>query len=139
MPKEIRYPFAIGPDGAVASVGDPDRQVRQRVHALLGTEPNERVMVTDYGVESRSMVFEPGDEHVAERLASSVREQMDTYEPGVLVRSVEPVPSTRGSGLASIAIDYVRRESPNTPFALSRQSNTAVIGVGGTVSEVIRG
>jgi len=139
MPTEIRFPFVIGPDGAIATTSDPDKQVRQRVYNLLGTEPGERVMLADYGINARSSVFEPGDEMIADRLAEETRMQMDVYEPGVLVNSVRSVPSPSGSGQSVVAIDYVRREAPSTPYAYSRQSNTAVIGAGGTVTEVIRG
>lgn len=139
MSAELLHPFAIGPDGALATTADPDKQVRQRVFALLGTEPGERVMQSDYGIQTRSAVFEPGDHLVAERLSDMTRQQMDRYEPGVLVNSVAALPSPEGSGLARVAIDYTRREAPTTPYGLSRQSNVAVIGVGGTVTEVIRG
>jgi phage baseplate assembly protein W len=139
MPKELLHPFATGPDGSLATTADPDKQVRQRVFTLLGTEPGERVMLSDYGVETRSSLFEPGDELIAERLAEETRLQMDRYEPGVLVNSVVSLPSPAGSGMAKVAIDYTRREAPTTPFGLARQSNVAVIGVGGTVTEVIHG
>lgn len=139
MPAELLHPFAIGPDGALATTDDPDKQVRQRVFSLLGTEPGERVMLSDYGIPTRSLLFEPGNALIAERLEEETRMQMDRYEPGVLVNSVAAIHSPEGSGIAKVALDYVRRESPTTPYNLTRQSNVAVIGVGGTVTEVIRG
>lgn len=139
MSKEIRHPFAIGPDGAVAFTGDPDRQVRQRVYNLLGTEPGERLVVVDYGVETRSRLFEPGDTLVAESLSDITREQMARFEPGVLVTNVSALPSQTGSGMAKVGIDYVRREAAGSPSAIAKQTNVAVIGVGGTVDEVRRG
>lgn len=139
MPVEIAYPFAIGPDGAIDSVSDPDMQVRQRVHTLLGTEPGERVMLVDYGITTRSLVFEPGDSLLTETMATATRAQMATYEPGILVRDVHPVHNADGTGVVQVAMDYVRRESASTPFQIARKTNTAVINVGGKVDEVIRG
>lgn len=139
MPSEISYPFAVGPDGRIAATQDPDRQINQHVHALLSTEPGERVMLTDYGVQTRSLLFMPEDDVMSDQIADDVREKMATYEPGILVRSVDPVAGEYGDGLAEVRLDYVRRESAATDFAISRGTNTAVISIGGTVEEVVRG
>ena len=139
MPVEIAFPFAIGPDGGIAFVSDPDMQVRQRVHTLLGTEPGERLMLGDYGITTRSLLFEPGDSLLTETLSTQTTKQMALYEPGVLVRGVKPISNAAGSGITQVALDYVRRESASTAFSISRKTNTAVINVGGKVDEVIRG
>lgn len=139
MPSEISYPFAVAPSGQISATQDPDKQISQHVHALLSTEPGERVMANDYGVQTRSLLFEPEDFVMADQIADNVREQMATYEPGVLVRSVDPVPDPGGTGLVEVRLDYVRREAAATDLSISRATNTAVIGIGGTVEEVIRG
>jgi hypothetical protein len=41
--------------------------------------------------------------------------------------------------LARIEVDYVRREAGVSPSSLALKTNTAVVSVGGTVSEVISG
>lgn len=139
MPLEIRTPFTIAPDGSVAATSDPDRQVHQRVHALIGTEPGERVMLSDYGVETRTLLFEStNDDGLANVLADMTQTQMSVYEPGVLVNSIRAVETEPGSGEARVQINYARRESPSTPAELARQTNVAIIGVGGSVDEVIR-
>lgn len=139
MPIEIRFPFAVDPSGSIAVTSDPDRQVHQRVHSLVGTEPGERVMLTDYGIETRASLFEGVEDGLANILADTAREQMDLYEPGVLINDVRAVEAVPGSGEARIAIDYIRREAPTTPSELAQSTNVAIIGVGGSVDEVVRG
>lgn len=139
MPAEMSFPFAIAADGSIATVSDPDKQVRQHVHTLLGTEPGERVMLTDYGITTRSQLFEPGDALITETIAADTKLAMAKYEPGIVVRSVNPVHNPAGSGIVQVALDYVRRESASTDFSLARHTNTAVINVGGKVDEVIQG
>lgn len=137
MPREIRYPFALGPDGSIAFVANPDQAVRQRVHALIGTEQGERVMLLDYGLDARAFLFEPNDDLQAETLAEMGRAQMEVYEPGIEIFDISREPSIYGDGEAKVSIQYARREDPSTSDALAKGTNVAIIGVGGNVDEVI--
>ena len=139
MPTELLHPFALGPGGSVAVTADPDKQISQHVRALISTEPGERVVLSDYGVPTQEMLFAPDDELVAESIATRAGEALGRYEPGVVLQRVIPVVHPEGSGISEIAVDYIRRESASTASSLSKNTNTAVISVGGTVSEVIRG
>lgn len=56
--REISVPFSFDRGGRVAVVSDPDAQVRQKVNALLRTNPGERVMRPTYGVSMLQYVFE---------------------------------------------------------------------------------
>lgn len=139
MPTELLHPFAIGPGGSIAYVTDPDRQISQHVRTLISTQPGERVVLSDYGVPTQEMLFAPDDELVAESIATRAKEALGRYEPGVVLQRVVPVVHPEGSGIAEISVDYVRRESASTASSLSKNTNTAIISVGGHVSEVIRG
>jgi len=139
MPTELLHPFAIGPGGSVASITDPDKQISQHVHALVSTEPGERVVLADYGVPTQGMLFQPDDELVAESIATRAKDALGRYEPGVFLQRVVPIFHPGGSGVAEVTVDYVRRESASTASSLSKNTNTAVLSVGGHVSEVIRG
>lgn len=139
MPTELLHPFAVGSDGRLATTGDPDKQIDQRVRTLIGTDPGERVVVSKYGVATQSILFDPDDDLVAESLSLQIEAAMARYEPGVVVRSVNPVWSPSGDGLSEVALDYVRREGADTSPGLAKGVNTAVIHVGGQVSEAIRG
>jgi phage baseplate assembly protein W len=139
MPTEMLYPFAIGPDGSIASTGDPDKQIRQHVLTLINTEPGERAVRAEYGVPTQELLFAPDDALVAESIATKAKTALGRYEPGVVLQSVVPVVNPEGSGIAQVTVNYIRRESATSSSSLSRNTNTAVIEVGGHVNEVVRG
>ena len=139
MPSELIHPFALGPGGALAVTADPDRQIGQHVRTLISTTPGERVILSDYGVPTQELLFAPDDELVAAGIALRAKEMLAKYEPGVVLQRVVPIPNADSSGIAEVALDYVRRESSTSSSSLSRNTNTAIITVGGHVSEVIRG
>ncbi len=139
MPLQLQHPFSVSASGGISVTSDPDTQIRNRVGALIGTEPGERRGQYDFGVPTRSMLFENGPNIVATAIAETTRTKVATYEPGVIVDRVDIVPSSDGNGLTQVRLDYTRRESPLTPEGLSRNTNVAVISVGGAVTEVVRG
>lgn len=138
-PVAMRIPFGVAPDGGIAIETDPDRQIAQRVRGLIGTEPGQRVMNVRMGLSLASMLFEPGDDLIQAELIHDVTDLLAGYEPGVVVLSVLPVVNSIGDGLAGLEVDFTRTEHPSTPTRLAQSINTAIIEVGGSVSEVIRG
>jgi phage baseplate assembly protein W len=139
MPSEISIPFRLGPDSKIAVETDPNAQIRQHVMSLVNTEPGERVVLAEYGVPLSDALFEGSDEVVAQDVALDIAEAMATYEPGVKIQEIAPVPGNSGDGLATVSFKYLRTDSPTTNIAVARNQNVAVITAGGKVSEVIRG
>ena len=139
MPVEIMHPFSVSRNGGISATADPDKQINQHVNTLLSTEPGERRVQFDYGLPTRSLLFENGPNLLAMGLTEQVRSKMAVYEPGVLIQRLDAEPSPEGSGLAEVRLDYTRRESPLSPSGIARNTNVAVINVGGTVDEVVRG
>lgn len=139
MPTEIAVPFRLASDGTIAVETSPDRQIAQHVHALVGTQPGERVMLPDYGVPVADLLFAPNAPFVAQEISRAVTDAFTAYEPGVILQQATPIPDASQLSLARIEVDYVRREAGSSPSSLSLQTNTAVVRVGGTVSEVISG
>ena len=138
MFKQVSTPFALGPDGLISTESEPNRQIEQRLHTLVGTSPGERVMLPNYGVPVTNLVFE--EESLVEvRLLELVRDAVAAWEPGVIVQLVKPVWDAAGDGIASVEIDFVRTEAATSPIESAKKINTAVIKIGGTVDEVIRG
>lgn len=74
----MRFPFEIGPDGAVTS--DRAQHVREQIEQVLLTIPGERVFRPDFGAGVRRLVFEPNDAVLAtvteKRLRSSLEEAL---------------------------------------------------------------
>jgi phage baseplate assembly protein W len=139
MPTEIAVPFRLASDGTIAVETNPDRQIAQHVKALVGTQPGERVMLPEYGVPVADLLFEPGSPFIAKEISRAVTAAFNAFEPGVVLRQAIPIPDESQLSLARIEVDYTRREAGSSPSSLSLQSNTGVVRVGGTVSEVISG
>lgn len=139
MPTEIAFPFRLATDGTIATETNPDRQINQHVKALVGTQPGERVMLPDYGVAVADLLFEPNAPFVAAEIQRAVTQAFAVYEPGVLLQRAVPIPDAGQQSLARVEVDYVRRDSGLTPANIALQTNTAVVRVGGTVSEVVSG
>jgi phage baseplate assembly protein W len=139
MPTEIAIPFRLASDGTISVESNPDRQIAQHVNALVGTQPGERVMLPDYGVPVADLLFDPDASFVAQEISRAVTAAFTTYEPGVVLQKATPIPDASQMSLARIEVDYVRREAGVSPSSLALKTNTAVVSVGGTVSEVISG
>jgi phage baseplate assembly protein W len=138
-PVAMRIPFELSSDGSIAVETDPDRQIHQRVRALVGTSPGQRVMNVNIGIDLAGLLFEPDDSLVEGELLHSVTTLLAMYEPGVNVLGIRPVIGKSSYGVSSLEVDYNRTESPSTSTRLAQNVNTALINIGGQVSEVIRG
>jgi phage baseplate assembly protein W len=142
-------PFRLGPDGSVALETDPNVQTDQRIRALVGTVPTQRLMRLDYGVNLPALVFE--DEDIAEgELLQMVTNSMAMWEPGVQVQSVDAVRSSTSADIPSegwgpddpivdVSVRYQRVDSYTSPVSVAKKLHTAVIRVGGEVMEVLGG
>jgi phage baseplate assembly protein W len=139
MPTEIAIPFRLASDGTIATETNPDKQIAQHVRALVGTQPGERVMLPDYGVPVADLLFDPNAGFVAQEITRAVTTALTAYEPGVVLQRAIPVPDASQPSLARIEVDFVRRDAGSSPSSIASQTNTAVVSVGGTVSEVISG
>jgi phage baseplate assembly protein W len=96
-------------------------------------------MLPDYGVPVADLLFEPDAPFVAQEISRAVTTAFNSYEPGVVLQKATPIADSTQMSLARIEVDYIRREDGASPSSLALQSNTAVVRVGGTVSEVISG
>lgn len=137
MPVEMAIPFALGPDGSVAMVSDPLRRAVQRVVALVGTRPTEKIMDADFGVPLDSLVFEPDTDVAETELQDMVENALARYEPGITLLDVTPVMGEENTGVVDAKISIELTEDPIT--GTNQFVNTATIYPGGTVREIIRG
>lgn len=132
-------PFALTPGGTVAVETDPDVQISKRIRTLVSTYPGERVMRVSYGIPLASLLFEPEDAESQALLEEYVRDACATWEPGVVVQVVNPVWNTDGDQMLAAEVLFQRTESADTAATLSQRINTAVIEVGGEVTETVVG
>lgn len=139
MSLQMSVPFALAPDGTISVETNPDRQISQRVVTVVSTTPGERVMNLNFGVPLHDFVFEGIDSDTESRIAQMVTTALATYEPGVRVRVVKPTLSANQDSVLGVEVDFQRTDSPTSPLAIAKRVNTAIIKIGGTVEEVIRG
>lgn len=139
MSIEMSHPFRISASGGVSATPNPNVQIAQRVKTLLSTQPGERRVNYAFGVPTNSMLFENQSSLTGGVLAEQVRSTLALFEPGVAVENIDVVPSKDDAGGVDVSLDYSRREAAGTDAGLARNTNTAVISVGGTVSEIVRG
>lgn len=63
--KHLSFPFRVGSDGRMKTVGTLDEHVRDEIVQLLLTNPGERLVEVEFGGGVRRMVFENTDETTA--------------------------------------------------------------------------
>ncbi|MEU4534290.1 GPW/gp25 family protein [Streptosporangium sp. NPDC023825] len=95
-PIAVDLPFRFGADGGVVTGDDLDRQIRQRLITIVGTEPSERVMLPQFGVPVASFLYEPHTPAIAVELRNLTEAQAAMWEPALKVQSVIPVRDDEG-------------------------------------------
>lgn len=105
MPKQMAIPFAIGSDGAIATVSEPVRSLSQRVRALTATLPTQRVMRLTFGVPTTDVLFEWDPSIGQEQLNRMVAEAVALWEPSARVLAVRPVLNSDGAQVISVNVD----------------------------------
>lgn len=125
----MRTPFAIDHSGAVASTTDPREQLVDRVHALVGTLPGERVMRATYGVPTSAALFDVNAEAANDQLQRGVLDAVQTWEPSAVVSAIVATVNSE-LGMVNVNVQVSRSDVPG-----AEQDTTRTVGVmvGGTV------
>jgi phage baseplate assembly protein W len=134
MGTQISIPFAILENGAVSTETDTDIQTSQRIDAIVSTEVGQRAMRATMGLPLSRLLFDPNSTLVASQMQNLVTQQLQKYEPGIEVVSVEPNTNEANNGVASVNVNYRPIIQAST---VSSASNIITILVGGTVKEGI--
>lgn len=141
---ELDMPFRVDAQGRIAFTSDPQRQLRNRVIAIIGTEIGERVMRPGYGTTLQSLMFEGDYDDTATIIESDIRAALERHEPGVIVREVftttidasgETIRSRNNEldGVVSLNVTYSAVNSPLETVQIP--VNTATLYRGGVVEE----
>lgn len=136
MGSQMRIPFTVLENGAVAVETDNNVQVQQRVNAIVSTELGQRAMRASMGLPLSRMLFDTSNVLLTQELTGSVTDQLNTYEPGLQIISVVPDPNGSNDGIAGVTVNYapILQASTTRPVA-----DVVTIEVGGTVKEVTTG
>ncbi|GHB52505.1 hypothetical protein GCM10010331_45160 [Streptomyces xanthochromogenes] len=131
MSKQLSVPFSLDSSGKVAVVEHPDRQLAQRVRAVVATSPTERVMQPDFGTDLRAFLFASNDAITRDALRHTVQASTSRWEPKAVVKAIEPVMREDEQGIADVFVDI--GYSNTDPEATSAQPEDIVIRPGGRV------
>lgn len=128
MMTNFKIPFSLTPTGMVATVDDPNQVASDRMEALVGTYPGERVMLPDYGVNLPAYIFTPDISAQQDLIALNVQQAAAQWEPTLVLGSVTPNIAQADVGIVSIDIQFSLSNNPQlTP------AQTATVEIGGNV------
>ena len=136
MPSEIAIPFTLTPGGQLAMVSTPNDFQRQHVAALLSTLPGERAIYRNYGTNSAAVIFQD-EEIAAEMLPMNINQAFQEWEPGINLQGISTTTDAT-TGTVSAFVTYEGTDSVTSSVPSAGQSFVN-IGLGGQVTEVIRG
>ncbi|WNI17611.1 poly-gamma-glutamate hydrolase family protein [Actinacidiphila sp. ITFR-21] len=125
----MRVPFAIDHSGGVAATTDAREQLLDRVHALVGTLPGERVMRATYGVPTSTALFAVNADVANDQLQRAVLDAVAEFEPSAVVSAIV-ADVNEALGAVNINVQVGRADVPG-----AERDNTRTVGVlvGGTV------
>ncbi|MET9360372.1 poly-gamma-glutamate hydrolase family protein [Streptomyces sp. NPDC006632] len=125
----IRTPFAIDHSGGVSATTDEREQLLDRVHALVGTLPGERVMRATYGVPTSAALFAINAEVANDQLQRAVMDAVAEFEPSAVVSAIV-ADVNEAVGAVNVNVQVSRADVPG-----AERDNTRTVGVlvGGTV------
>ncbi|MET8342449.1 poly-gamma-glutamate hydrolase family protein [Streptomyces microflavus] len=125
----MRTPFGIDHSGGVSATTDEREQLVDRVHALVGTLPGERVMRATYGVPSSASLFAINAEVANDQLQRAVMDAVAEFEPSAVVSAIV-ADVNEALGSVHVNVQVSRADVPG-----AERDNTRTVGVlvGGTV------
>lgn len=128
MGVNFKLPFQLTSQGNIATTSDPNEIATDRVNAIVGTYPGERVMQPDYGINLPMYLFTPDVINDTDLIANDVTTQVSKWEPSITLLDVVPITTNSDFGLAEINIEFSISSDPTfTP------SLVATVEVGGNV------
>lgn len=128
MGTNFKLPFQLTADGSVDTTTDPNEIGNDRINALVGTFPGERVMQPNYGVNLPAYLFTPDIIESTNLIANEVTAQAAKWEPSITLLSVTPITTQSDQGVSQVNVEFTISNDPTfTPTLV------ATVEVGGKV------
>ncbi len=90
----VKLPLTYGnTDGTYILNKNIGEVVKQNFKNLMLTSPGERIMIPDFGVGLRSLLFEGISDITYDRVSSRIREQTFTYMPFINIEDISFISS----------------------------------------------
>lgn len=108
----IAFPPHVGSDGRVAW-SEGEANVREAVQIILLTERGERLMLSDFGGDLGTFLFEPNTVTTRHLLADQIARALAAWEPRLMIESVqvEPDPDDDQAAVATITYKLVATQT----------------------------
>lgn len=82
------YPVFKKSQGLLSSSKNLDK-IKSNILCILLTNPNERVMLPEFGTPLRSLLFDPNDDVLADNARNMIINSIKRWEPRIVVQSID--------------------------------------------------
>jgi len=138
----IDFPFSVSGNGsgAVASTSTTIEAVKNNIRNLLQTNPGERLMQPNLGVELRGILFQQIDESTLIAIQDIILDSVEYWLPFVEIRDIQIIEDNQNTDTNKIVVKILFniKQDPNTTdsvvvdFSSDINSDTSVnTSVGG--------
>ena len=142
VPVGIALPGRIGSDdGARAGPATTIEAVKNNIRNLLQTNPGERLMQPNLGVELRNVIFEPITESTLLLIQDTILDSFELWLPFVEVKDIQVINDNSRTDINQVVvrIDFNIKQDPNTSDSVSinfssnveASTNEIIGGIGG--------
>jgi|SRR5271157_141793 len=101
----ISFPPRLGADGRFAWSSGPDN-IREAIQVIVLTDQGERLMLSNFGGNLRTYLFEPNTVATRQRLKEQIQNALTAWEPRITVQSVSVDPDNDDPRVAVATIQY---------------------------------
>tara|TARA_Y100001938_G_C8003578_1_gene386089 strand:- start:328 stop:735 length:408 start_codon:yes stop_codon:yes gene_type:complete len=85
----VALPLTVSPtDGAYRLNKNLGQVVKQNFKNLVLTSPGERIMVPDFGVGLKRLLFENFSSNVKDKIVTRIQQQIDLYMPFIILEQI---------------------------------------------------
>jgi len=102
----IKIPLTFDPSDGFATIKNFNDLAKQHLKMLILTHPGERIMEPTYGVGARAYLFGNSNDGAMIELQTKIREQINAYLPGIVLRNVSVSDRDIDNNKISIKISY---------------------------------
>lgn len=128
MSTTCSIPFHLDSTGAISQVASEDKALSDRVRALVGTVPGERLMRSDYGVPTPDALFDPIiRDLVFAELQQMAASAIRRWEPAAVIVDIQPI-LNQDSNTVSMDVRVGRADVPNAELNRSRRIYVTIGG-----------
>tara|TARA_Y100000361_G_scaffold149476_1_gene163782 strand:+ start:631 stop:1095 length:465 start_codon:yes stop_codon:yes gene_type:complete len=128
----IDLPFTVTQDGsgAVASTSTTIEAVKNNIRNLLQTNPGERLMQPNLGVELRSVIFQQIDESTLIAIQDIILDKIEFWLPFVEVKDIQLLEDPRKTDMNEIIVKVLFniKRDPNTTDSVSVNFSSDING-----------